>query len=466
MGDPIQSIDRQITGDGYTSAEAMRVLTRLCDDFGSRFGGTPGEKQAADYMAEKLSDYGLQNVHLEEFAYTSWHRGEATLSITSPIQKEIDCISLPYSPAGDIEAELIDLGDGSPDDFARRRENIEGKVVMANSVVFPKGMKRWVHRSEKFNRSQLNGAAAFIFMNHYPAYGPATGGIGFRGNEAIIPGISISYENGCFLQRLLKRHGRVALRLNTTDHSRPAVSWNVIGELPGASKADAIIMLGCHYDGHDISQGAQDPASGAAALLEAARLLATHASRLDRTVRFALWGVEEIGLLGSRAYVAAHKDELDRIQFYFNMDAAGSVPNKGVVLNEWPELEILFAGWREGMGLDFGLDQSVSAFSDHYPFLLEGVPTGGLQSVPASTDGRGYGHTRYDTLDKVSLRELQDAAVMAARLALRLGAVDDLPINRRTQAEVEALLNRPAYQETRALNEKVEAFYREKRISN
>lgn len=149
----------------------------------------------------------------------------------------------------------------------------------------------------------LAGAVGFIFMNHYPAYGPATGGIGSaKGEEALMPGISVSYEDGSYLQRLIKRHGEVKVRIKTTDKSWPATSWNVIADLVGSDENPEVVMLGSHYDGHDISQGAQDPASGAVAVMEAARLLATHAPSLPCTVRFALWGVEEIGLLGSTEY--------------------------------------------------------------------------------------------------------------------------------------------------------------------
>ena len=455
------AIDRLIAGDGYTSAETHNNLTTLCDVFGSRFGGTAGERQAAEFIRDKLLAYGLSNVQLEAFPYISWKRGTTTLEITAPIQKSIPCISLPYSPACDLEATLVDLGDGAPDDFAARSAEIKGSIVMANSVTFPKGSDRWVHRSEKFGRSLLNGAAGFIFMNHYPAYGPATGSIGHNGNTAAMPGISVSYEDGAFLQRLLKRHGTVTLRIKSDDSCQPNTSWNVVGELLGSAEASQVVMLGSHYDGHDISQGAQDPASGTVAVMEAARLLAAHAADLPHTVRFALWGVEEIGLLGSFVYADRHAAELDNLRFYFNMDGAGSVQNKGVVLNEWPDLEPLIAAWQSEMAHDFQIAQSVNAHSDHYPFLLKGVPTGGLESVPKKKGGRGYGHTRYDTLDKVSLRELQDAAVLGARLALRLATVsaEKWPVTRRTQTQVDELLNQPAQLATKKLKQELDAFY-------
>ncbi|MCZ7665788.1 MAG: hypothetical protein M5U34_00410 [Chloroflexi bacterium] len=85
---PHLSLDRHIMGDVYTTTEVMDNLTVLCDEFGSRFGGTPGEKQAADFMKAKLEAYGLSNVHLEPIAYTGWRRGAVKLEILEPIQAE------------------------------------------------------------------------------------------------------------------------------------------------------------------------------------------------------------------------------------------------------------------------------------------------------------------------------------------------------------------------------------------
>lgn len=460
---PYLTLDRQIAGDGYTSSAAMDNLTTLCDTYGSRFGGTPGERAAAEFLRDKLIEYGWQGAHLEAFPYRRWQRGAATLEVLEPVSRTVPCISLPYSPAATVTAQLVDLGDGAPAAYEAHAAEIDGQIVMANSETYPAGMKRWVHRMEKYGRAVLGGATAFIFMNHYPAYGPATGSIGHRGRPGAIPGISVAYEDGAWLQRLVKRHGSVTVRVTTTDTMAAAESWNVVAELPGLD-LDTIVMFGSHYDGHDISQGAQDPASGVAAALEAARLLAKHAgsaagTSLHSTLRVVFWGVEEIGLLGSHAYADAHAAELDKMRFYFNMDGAGAVKNKGVVLNEWPALAPLFEGWQAQMALDFGIAQSVHAHSDHYPFLLKGVVTGGLESVPKGTGGRGYGHTRYDTLDKVSVRELQDAAVMAARLLLRVADAAEWPATQRTPEEVKALFEGPEHAAENAFREAMAAYY-------
>ncbi len=330
---------------------------------------------------------------------------------------------------------------------------------MTTSEIRPNKSKRWIHRGEKYGRSLLAGASGFIFVNHYPAYGPATGGIGDE-EQAPIPGISISHEDSAFIKRLIKRKGDVTIRLTSSDHCQPATSWNIIGDLPGQKDPSQIVMLGSHYDGHDISQGAEDPASGVVSVMEAARTLAKYAASLPYTVRFALWSIEEIGLLGSTEYAKVHVDELSDFRFYLNMDGAGA--NLGdIVLNEWPNLESLFKTWREEMVHEFVIEQSLHTFSDHYPFFMEGVPTGGIEAVRERTEGRGYGHTKYDTLDKVKLANLREASALAARLALRLASEENWPVTRRDKDTVLDILDTPEYREETEFKDRLQKFLEE-----
>lgn len=453
---PYLQTDQQMVGDIYTSPEIWENLRILTDEFGSRFGGTAGESQAAAFLRKKMLAYGLKNVTTEPIEYLGWRRGKATLEILAPIQKTIPCISLPHSPAATVETTLIDLGDAAPEAFDTRAAEIEGKIFMVTSVVAPGGSSRWIHRNEKLGRGILAGGAGFIFVNHYPGYGPATGGIGSRGRASLIPGIGLAYEDGMFLARLAQR-GEVQIRLTTTDVCEPMTSWNVMGEIPGKSKY--VVMLGSHYDGHDISQGAEDPASGTVAVLEAARVLTKYAGKLPCTVRFAFWGIEEIGLLGSNEYAKVHRDELDCLRFYFNMDSAGAVKTKGVMLNEWPELAPLFKAWSEEMAHPFLVGQSINAHSDHFPFLMAGVPTAGMESVKKDLSGRGYGHTAYDTLDKVEVSSLREAAALAARLVLRVAHAENWPAKRRTADAVKALFAGPQYEDEAKFRAAIAAHY-------
>ena len=115
------------------------------------------------------------------------------------------------------------------------------------------------------------------------------------------------------------------------------------------------------------------------------------------------------------------------------------------------------------MNLDFLVVQSLIAFSDHFPFFLEGVPTGGIQSARSNTSGRGYGHTAYDTVDKVEIKCLREASALAARLAMRIASIENWPVNKREKSAVQDLLNTPEYQEEEAYRQKIAHLYKEAR---
>jgi hypothetical protein len=439
MSNPYLAIDQKIIGDSYTSTEVWDNLVVLCDDLGGRFAGTPEERKAADFIAETFGRYGLRDARLEDYPYPGWSRGTASLGIVEPLQKSINCISLPYCPPSDLSADLISVGFGSPDEYQNLSDRISGCIVLADSGS-PPGLGRWVHRMEKFERALLAKAKAFIFVGEQKGTGPETGTL-HLGRAAAIPGISVCKEDGEYLLRLLKRHDKVNLRISTTDKNEPRTSWNVAAELPGTDYPDEVVVLGCHYDGHDISQGAVDPASGMVLVMEAARTLALHAKdSLRRTVRFVGFGTEEIGLIGAQRYVDRHSDEMDRIRFMYNLDAAGGSSRKGVALDDWPKLEPFFENAGNEMAADLPVGQKISAYSDNFPFFKAGVPSACMGDPTSPPKGRGFGHTMYDTLDKVELVNLRAGATTAARLALRIANDDGFPAERRDPDAVSKII--------------------------
>ncbi|RKU07331.1 aminopeptidase [Candidatus Poribacteria bacterium] len=437
---PYLQIDQQMVGDIYTSREVMDNLTVLCDDFGSRFAGTPDERRAADFICETFDRYGLKDARLESYPYAGWSRGPATLEIIEPIQRSLHCISLPYCPTNDTTAELISVGYGSPAEYEDLGDKMKDRIVMAGSAS-PPDLGRWVHRKEKYERSVLGGASAFIFISESPGVGPETGSLQ-NDQPAPIPGISVCKEDGEFLTRLMERKGTVKLHLHTTDVNEPRTSWNVVADLPGKENPDEMVILGCHYDGHDISQGAVDPASGMVLVIEAARVLALYAGeQLKRTVRFIGFGTEEIGLTGAFRYADAHEGELNSVRFMYNLDAAGGSSRKGVVLHRWQDLAPFFRDAAKELAADIPVGQHMHPYSDHFPFVLKGVPTGHMGDPDAPPSGRGYGHTAYDTLDKVELENLRKGSAAAARLALRIANADDFPAQRRSAEAVQTLID-------------------------
>lgn len=453
---PYLEVDKKIVSEIYISSESMDNLKVLCDVYGSRFGGTPGDFGSVKWMVEKLKSYGIENAHYESFEFPGWTRGPAKLEIASPIEREFECISLPHSIGGEIEAKLVYLGDGPIDIYEKRKEEIDGNIVLVTSRN-PLGMNRFLHRSEKYMRSVLAGAKGWIFMNHYPGYGPPTGGI-----SPIIPAVGVSYEDGSFLVRLLEREGEVEARITTTDKNMDMTSYNVICDIPGTSANDEYVLSGSHYDGHDISQGAVDPASGAVTVLEMARVLNMVRDRLKRRIRLVCFGVEEIGLFGSYNYVDQHADEMKELRFMLNLDAAGGSGKKGVILHGHPELEPFVEQTAKEMKAELPYFQQVSPYSDHWPFFLKGVPTagGGDPDALRTRTGRGYGHTRYDTVDKVELEDLRRAAANYSRLLLRVANAEEWPAKRKTKEEIEEFIKEQEYNKTVALANMVKEYVR------
>jgi Zn-dependent M28 family amino/carboxypeptidase len=227
----------------------------------------------------------------------------------------------------------------SPEEIAQQKANIPGKAVIVSSNM-PPGDKRWIHRMEKYMRALEAGAAAFLFVNGEPGDMPITGGLPVKG--ATIPGVGLSYEDGEALVRILQVDDSQRIRLKVGGISSPVTSWNVVGEIPGAALANELIIVGGHLDSHDLCAGATDNACGIALILEAARVLGQQKGKLARTLRFVAFGVEELGLIGSGAYVEAHKTEMPKIQFMLNLDMTGAGIANALSLQGCPELAPYF----------------------------------------------------------------------------------------------------------------------------
>ena len=456
-----EDVDKVVLGEIYSSSECLKNLEIMCDEFGSRFPGTSGDRKVIDFMVNKFKEYGLTDVHAEEFTIPGWIRGSSKLEIVSPIKREIDCIALPGSPNGTVEATLIDLGDGPIEIYEGRKDEIEGNVVIVTSRT-PSGMTRPLHRTEKLNRSILSGASGFIFMNHYPAFGPPTGSV-----STVIPSIGISHEEGKYLLRSLKRFSKLMVRISTQCENRDVTTWNVIADLKGTTDDEEYVIVGAHYEGHDIAVGAIDSGSGACSVLEIARALSKVKEKIKRRIRFVCFSAEEIGLWGSKNYVKSHKDELKNLRFMFNLDAAGGKGEKGVEVHCWPELEPYFKQIGEETNAVIPVYQKASPYSDHWPFLVKGVPTASMGDPEAfrRRGGRGYGHTRFDTVDKIDIRYLWEAAANGARILLRVANTDDWPVKHRKKEAVQKIIEEQGYNETLNLSEKLVEYLSKKRLT-
>jgi Zn-dependent M28 family amino/carboxypeptidase len=392
----------------------------------------------------------LENVRIEEFPVAGWERGSASLRLVTPVEREFSCVAMPYCPSADLHAELLDVGDGELADFQRLADQVPGRIVISAAETNRPGEKG-SHRNDKYGWAVEHGAAGHIFINQNPGMLHITGSIAAPGQggaagperEAPIPAVGVSWEAGSAILRLVRNaggDGTVHLRL--TNRTFASTSRNVIGEIVGAEKPDEVVLLGGHFDGHDISQAAGDDGAGAVTGLEAGRVLAPFKGKIRRTIRVICFGSEEIGLVG--AFHHARVNDPASFRFVLNLDGAGrgAGGQEQLTLSGWPEIGAWCQRFAREHHYPFTIRDQMNSHSDHYPFALRGIPNGTLNAADTSAGmiGRGWGHTEADTFDKLSLRGLQMSAALVARLALAIAQDDDFPARHRTLDEVRAQL--------------------------
>src|SRR5581483_10282585 len=201
-------------------------------------------------------------------------------------------------------------------------------------------------------------------------------------------------------------------------------SVNVVGEIPGTRKRAEGVMIGAHLDSWHGGTGATDNAAGSAVMIEVMRILKTLNLPMDRTVRMALWGGEEQGLLGSRAYVKEHfadretmklRPEHAKLAGYFNYDN-GTGKIRGIYLQGNDMVRPIFEAWMQpfkDLGMTTGSIRNTGG-TDHQSFDAVGLP--GFQFIqdPIEYNTRTH-HSNMDVYDRVQPGDLMEAsAIMAA----------------------------------------------------
>ncbi len=442
--------DKTIIGEIFTSNTPYELLLKLCDECGNRSAGSPSERAAADVIAEAMRAGGLENVHLEPFEITAWTRGTTTLHMTAPVQRELSAIALPYSPACDLTAEMIDCAGGEQADFTRLGDVVRGKIAVCAAETGTNRALKTSHRTDKYRWAVAAGAVGFVFINQNPGQLRITGSLY---PNCPIPGIGVSLETGSAILRLAAHGDHPMLHLVDTGVTFEAVSNNVVGELPGDGSTDEFIITGGHYDGHDIADGAMDDGTGTVTTVTAGSALAAVKDKLVRGIRFIAWGAEEVGLNGSWSYRDEHEHELRRVRYMLNLDGAGQGQggNEVIALTGNPEFLAYFETMMTDLAYRFEVYDKFAGHSDHFPFVLAGIPGGSLSSRDSrQMIGRGWGHTEADTVDKVHPRGLQMAAILTARTLLRLSTASDeeWPGRRRSAEEVRQQVEENDYAES------------------
>nr|WP_276299122.1 M28 family metallopeptidase [Halorussus sp. DT80] len=399
-------------GEAWRDDYPWEFITDLTE-IGDRMGGHPGERRAAELVAEGFERAGAREVNIKSFEMNRWTRGDAELAVTDPVERSFETIALPYSPPGEVRGELVDAGHGTPEELDEL--DVEGKIVVASTTT-PEG-SRFIHRMEKFGHAVGAGAEAFIFRNHKPGQLPPTGSLRFD-REAAVPGVGVSLETGDWLTDYADRGARAVLRVDA--ETSPATSHNAHGQL-GPDTEDEILVVG-HHDAHDIAEGALDNGCGITVVVSAAHLLAE--MNLDTRVRVAGVGCEEVGLLGADAL--AERLDLDSVRAVVNVDGAGRFRDLRAHTHGSEAMGEIVASVADETNQPIGVREQVHPFSDHWPFLKRGVPALQLHSE-SDERGRGWGHTHADTRDKVDDRNLREHAMLTALLVREVARTDEIP---------------------------------------
>jgi Zn-dependent M28 family amino/carboxypeptidase len=426
--------------------EHQAALQAIADaNNGIRTSGTPGYDESASYVAGRMADAGYE-VTIQDFTFQ-------TFIVLSPTVLE----QVSPAPAGPVVNSIMTYSGSGDATASVSTVNVITGCAPGDFAGFPTGDIALISRgactfAAKATNAFNAGATGVIIYNNIPGTLNGTLGSTFALD---IPVTSVTQAVGQTLAATATAPGLV-MRLKTDTFSGEATTSNVLAEMAGKNTSN-VVMAGAHLDSVNAGPGIQDNGSGSAALLEVAEQMAKVKPR--NTLRFAWWGAEESGLVGSTHYVNnLSQEQQDDIALYLNFDMIGS-PNHvffvydgddsdGEGAGPGPEgsaeIEQFFEGFYDSVGEPYkGTD--FSGRSDYGPFIAVGIPSGGLFTGAAGiktpdevalwggTPGVQYDpcyHLACDTFANVSLHALDvnSDAVAAAVLtfAMNTTSVNDV----------------------------------------
>lgn len=340
--------------------DAKSIMRVFADTAYVRTGGSPEELKTAEYLLSRLENWGLKGT-LEAFDVDMADILEAEFTVDG---KTIPCKGYKNAGSSEVEAPLYYLR--NTDDYSLSQ--CKGKIVMMDGY-----LGYW-----RYQDILANGALGFVTYDGNANY--ADRDIdqrelrSFVSKGVKIPGVNINAKDAIAIVRDGGKTARITLKQN----EYTGQSHNVILDLPG--EGEDYVVFTAHYDSTSLSQGAYDNMSGSVGLLVLAEYFASHPHR--RGLRFVWCGSEERGLLGSKAYCAAHEDALKNIVLNINLDMIGCIMGKFIYCVTGEEKLCHYISYMASE-LGFGMEGVQDVYSsDSTPFADKGIPAVSLPGSP------------------------------------------------------------------------------------
>ncbi len=454
---PYREANRKLYAEIDKNNELLANLEYLCDMIGPRLTGTDKMKTANQWTMKKLQSYGAENARLESWTIANgWLRGTASGRVIEPAAHPMTVASAGWAPStnGPVRGRLQYVKANTTQDLEPLKGQLQGAIViMAEpSRLTPPGAPAGppgprppsaldalaaerggpdanVNFEDRARvRRQMNdflkkeGVAAVLrdsSKEHGLLNMSGAGGQNFQIGS--LPTAYVPREDYTRLWRLLQRNQPVEMELDIRNDvtAGPVEVYNTVAEIRGSEKPDEYVIVGAHLDSWDLGTGATDNGTGSVVVLEAARAIQASGLKPKRTIRFLLFSGEEQGLVGSREYVKAHKDEMDRVQGAVIHDT-GTGRIRSFALNGRYDireaLDRIVEPLRE-IGLE-ELSMRRSGGSDHMSFAETGVAA--FFGIQDPAEYRKTHHSQSDTFDKAWKDDLIQGAKAVAALAWNL----------------------------------------------
>ena len=432
---------RRIADEGIGNSQVMRILRDLCGKVGHRLTGSDNFTKACSWAATEFHAMGVPVVTLEKWGEwkLAWNRGAWSGRIMTPVEMELA-----------VATEAWTAGTNGPRTgylamVPKTVEDADAKAVAGKWLFYSRrpsrelraacekvGILGWVYRAGDPNEQFPNRMR--VFGNNQTAMKPFE-------QVPTIPEVAVRADQADQIKLLLEEGKQVmaSFDIDNTFRNQPIPLYNVIASIPGSEKPDEVVIVSAHLDSWHQAQGTTDNGTGSSTTLEAARILMAIGAKPKRTIRFCLWGGEEQGLLGSRAYVQRHRTEMEKVSAVFNHDTGTNwAQGLSVTAAMADQLGPVFAHVNallkppDASWIDPVFDLRVvprvagGGGSDHASFIAAGVPGLDWSLKGRSNYFNHTWHTQWDRIE-VAIEEYQrHTATVIAMAALGTANLPDL----------------------------------------